>query len=79
MANPNVPTTIAEMEDGWHYAETIGKKPYRKELRNLQIELLKLQRWVIDTGQRLVLVFEGRDAAGKGGSIKRFTEHLNPR
>ena len=45
----------------------------------MQIELLKLQSWVKDTGQRLVLVFEGRDAAGKGGTIKRFTEHLNPR
>ena len=45
----------------------------------LQIELLKLQNWVKDTGQRIVIVFEGRDAAGKGGTIKRFTEHLNPR
>lgn len=79
MATPTPPTTIAEMEDGSLYGDTIHKKPYRKELRNLQIELLKLQRWVIDSGQRLVLVFEGRDAAGKGGSIKRFTEHLNPR
>ena len=47
--------------------------------RAVQIELLKLQAWVKDTGQKLVLVFEGRDAAGKGGTIKRFTEHLNPR
>ena len=45
----------------------------------LQIELLKLQGWVKDTGQKVVVVFEGRDAAGKGGTIKRFTEHLNPR
>jgi polyphosphate kinase 2 len=45
----------------------------------LQIELVKLQNWVKDTGQRIVIVFEGRDAAGKGGTIKRFTEHLNPR
>jgi polyphosphate kinase 2 len=50
---------------------------YRK--RPLQIELVKLQNWVKSTGQRIVLVFEGRDAAGKGGTIKRFTEHLNPR
>src|ERR671920_1305911 len=49
------------------------------EKRKLQIELLELQGWVKDTGQKLVLVFEGRDAAGKGGTIKRFTEHLNPR
>ena len=44
-----------------------------------QIELLKLQAWIKDTGQRLVVLFEGRDAAGKGGTIKRFMEHLNPR
>jgi polyphosphate kinase 2 len=47
--------------------------------RPLQIELVKLQNWVKSTGQRIVIVFEGRDAAGKGGTIKRFTEHLNPR
>lgn len=46
---------------------------------NLQIERLKLQKWVKASGRRLVVVFEGRDAAGKGGTIKRFTEHLNPR
>jgi len=45
----------------------------------LQVELLKLQRWVEETGQKVVILFEGRDAAGKGGTIKRFTEHLNPR
>ena len=47
--------------------------------RLLQIELLKAQTWIRETGQRLVVVFEGRDAAGKGGTIKRFMEHLNPR
>ncbi len=52
---------------------------YEYELESLQIELVKLQRWVQDEGLRLALVFEGRDAAGKGGSIRRFTEHLNPR
>ena len=52
---------------------------YERAKRLLQIELVKLQNWVKDTGQRIVLVFEGRDAAGKGGTIKRFTEHLNPR
>src|SRR3954454_497199 len=55
------------------------RREYEVEKRKLQIELLKLQGWVKDTGQKLVLVFEGRDAAGKGGTIKRFTEHLNPR
>src|SRR5579875_1417769 len=47
--------------------------------RLLQIELLKMQRWVKGSGSRVVILFEGRDAAGKGGTIKRFTEHLNPR
>jgi polyphosphate kinase 2 len=55
------------------------RREYEVEKRRLQIELLKLQGWVKDTGQKLVIVFEGRDAAGKGGTIKRFTEHLNPR
>jgi polyphosphate kinase 2 len=52
---------------------------YADELVQLQIELVKLQRWVLDKGKRLAIIFEGRDAAGKGGTIRRFTEHLNPR
>ena len=52
---------------------------YEEELEQLQIELVKLQRWVQDNGIRLAILFEGRDAAGKGGTIRRFTEHLNPR
>src|ERR1700685_791905 len=52
---------------------------YERAKRLLQIELVKFQNWVKDTGQRIVIIFEGRDAAGKGGTIKRFTEHLNPR
>jgi polyphosphate kinase 2 len=52
---------------------------YEKQKYRLQVELLKLQAWVKDTGQRVVILFEGRDAAGKGGAIKRFMEHLNPR
>ncbi|QKV90587.1 polyphosphate kinase 2 [Streptomyces sp. NA02950] len=52
---------------------------YRKELRRLQIELVKLQEWVRAEGERLVVLFDGRDAAGKGGAIKRVTERLNPR
>jgi polyphosphate kinase len=65
--------------EGYPYSERMQRREYEIEKRRLQIELLKLQGWVKDTGQRLVLVFEGRDAAGKGGTIKRFTEHLNPR
>ncbi len=65
-----------------------GEYPYKRKLKradyehqkaDLQVELLKLQDWVRDTGQRVVVLFEGRDAAGKGGTIKRFMEHLNPR
>ena len=52
---------------------------YEKEKFRLQVELLKLQAWAKETGQRIVILFEGRDAAGKGGTIKRFMEHLNPR
>lgn len=57
----------------------MGKKEYEREKEPLQIELLKMQRWVKETGQRVVVLFEGRDAAGKGGTIKRFMENLNPR
>jgi polyphosphate kinase 2 len=55
------------------------KRLYEKELLRLQEELVKLSEWVKDTGARVVVVFEGRDAAGKGGAIKRITEHVNPR
>jgi polyphosphate kinase 2 len=60
----------------WIKKETLE---YRKELRRLQIELLKLQNHVKEKGLKLLLIFEGRDAAGKGGTIKRITEHINPR
>ncbi|WP_110180524.1 polyphosphate kinase 2 [Nocardioides solisilvae] len=65
--------------ENYPYDELMGRDDYEVEKYLLQIELLKLQYWVQDTGRRLVVVFEGRDAAGKGGTIKRFTEHLNPR
>lgn len=57
----------------------ISKKVYEKKLEELQIELVKLQEWVKAKGLRIVVIFEGRDAAGKGGVIKRITEKLNPR
>ncbi|MGV9452502.1 polyphosphate kinase 2 [Streptomyces sp. NPDC003635] len=60
-------------------AEKLPRKVYEKELLRLQTELAKLQEWVRAEGARLVVIFEGRDAAGKGGTIKRVTEHLNPR
>ncbi len=67
------------INDDYPYRTKMGRSEYEAEKRLLQIELLKVQRWVKDTGQRMLLLFEGRDAAGKGGTIKRFTEHLNPR
>ena len=65
--------------EDYPYPEKMTRDEYEYLKRPLQIELVKLQNWVKSTGQRIVLVFEGRDAAGKGGTIKRFTEHLNPR
>ena len=61
------------------YKSKMRRTHYEKQLRALQIELLKLQAYIKEAGLRLVIVFEGRDAAGKGGAIKRFTQHLNPR
>ncbi len=73
-----------ELADGWRegaypYKNLMSRKAYEKQKYRLQVELLKLQAWVKETGQRVVVLFEGRDAAGKGGTIKRFMEHLNPR
>ncbi len=61
------------------YKKKISSKSYEKQKAALQVELLKVQEWVKSTQQKIVILFEGRDAAGKGGAIKRFTEHLNPR
>ncbi len=61
------------------HAERMGRKRYNREMARLQIDLVKLQAWARDTGTRIALVFEGRDAAGKGGAILRFRENLNPR
>ena len=59
--------------------DKLDEKFYIKELENLQIELVKLQEWIREQGLKVVVIFEGRDAAGKGGTIKRITEKLNPR
>jgi len=61
------------------YKDKMKKAVYEAQKAKLQVELLKVQQWVEDTNQKIVILFEGRDAAGKGGTIKRFTEHLNPR
>ena len=64
---------------GYPYKNLMLRKNYERSKYQLQVELLKLQAWVKETGQKVVILFEGRDAAGKGGAIKRFMEHLNPR
>jgi polyphosphate kinase 2 len=70
---------VTTWKEDYPYQERMTRRDYEITKRAVQIELLRLQAWVKETGQRVVLVFEGRDAAGKGGTIKRFTEHLNPR
>lgn len=72
-------SSIAPLPEGYPYRTRMRRAVYEKEKKILQIELLKVQSWVKDSGQRIVSLFEGRDAAGKGGTIKRYMEHLNPR
>lgn len=82
-----VPPAVKDIEhpkntfeyDKYPYAKKMANNVYMHEMEDLQVHLLKLQNWVKETGQKVVLIFEGRDAAGKGGTIKRFMEHLNPR
>ncbi|UOQ56573.1 polyphosphate kinase 2 [Leucobacter allii] len=69
----------AAWRQGYPYPTKLSRSAYEQEKHRLQIELLKLQAWVKESGEKIVILFEGRDAAGKGGAIKRFTEHLNPR
>jgi len=73
-----------ELADNWQdggypYLNLLSRKSYERQKYRLQVELLKLQAWVKESGQRVVVLFEGRDAAGKGGTIRRFMEHMNPR
>ena len=70
---------VETWRDDYPYDELMDREAYEAEKYQLQIELLKFQYWSQDVGAKHVLVFEGRDAAGKGGTIKRFIEHLNPR
>ncbi|MEH0844354.1 polyphosphate kinase 2 [Micromonospora sp. CPCC 205711] len=72
-------TPVDTWREDYPYDERMPRDEYDHHKRLLQIELLKLQDWVKESGERLVILFEGRDAAGKGGTIKRFMEHLNPR
>ncbi len=66
-------------DGGYPYKHLMQRRNYERQKYRLQVELLKLQAWVKETGQKVVILFEGRDAAGKGGTIKRLMEHLNPR
>ncbi|GAA1889978.1 polyphosphate kinase 2 [Lapillicoccus jejuensis] len=70
---------VETWREGYPFDARLDRDTYEHEKRRLQIELLKLQNWTKAEGRRIVILFEGRDAAGKGGTIKRFTEHLNPR
>ena len=75
----NEDSTSARLPTSYPYRTRMRRQDYEKAKHALQIELLKVQSWVKETGQRVVILFEGRDAEGKGGTIKRFMEHLNPR
>jgi polyphosphate kinase len=80
--DPVLPDRIAEnalTSGGYPYRKPLARKAYEKELIALQVELVKLLEWQLQSGARSILAFEGRDAAGKGGSIKAVREHLNPR
>ncbi len=72
-------TSNAQGYDEYPYEKKMKRRAYEARKAELQAELLKVQLWAQDTGQKFAMLFEGRDAAGKGGTIKRFTEHLNPR
>ena len=84
LASENAVRPDEELAGDWRtgaypYKNLMSRKRYETQKYQLQVELLKLQLWAKETGQRVVILFEGRDAAGKGGAIKRFMEHLNPR
>jgi polyphosphate kinase 2 len=75
----SAPVQIDDMEGSPPYTERLRSKEYEHTLLDLQIELAKVQRWIKEERERVLVIFEGRDAAGKGGAIRRFTEFLNPR
>ena len=76
---PDTARVTPEWQHDYPYAKKLSTAEYEREKRLLQIELLKLQSHIKHSSERLLILFEGRDAAGKGGAIKRFMEHLNPR
>ena len=80
--NPDLPDWITDdliRSDGYPYDKKLKKKHYERDLEALSLELIKVQQWQEETGARVVLLFEGRDAAGKGGTIAAFREYMNPR
>ena len=80
--NPDFPKKLKDitLKSGQYpYDKKLKRSKYEEELEDLQVELVKVQEWVQDKGERIVMVFEGRDAAGKGGSIKTLTQYTNPR
>ncbi|MDO5104095.1 MAG: polyphosphate kinase 2 [Lautropia sp.] len=77
--NPDEELADDWRDGGYPYKNLLRRSSYEKDKFRLQVELLKLQAWAKEKGERVVILFEGRDAAGKGGTIKRFMEHLNPR
>ena len=77
--HPDDDLAVDWRDGGYPYKNLMRRASYEEQKYQLQVELLKLQAWTKETGQRVVILFEGRDAAGKGGAIKRFMEHLNPR
>ncbi|MBL8447350.1 MAG: polyphosphate kinase 2 [Zoogloeaceae bacterium] len=77
--NPDDELSADWREGGYPYKNLMQRRNYERQKYRLQVELLKLQAWVKESGQKVVILFEGRDAAGKGGTIKRFMENLNPR
>jgi len=77
--NPLDKPADAFSDPNYPYEKKMSRREYEAKKRLLQIELLKLQRWIKEEGEQVIIIFEGRDAAGKGGAIKRMMEHLNPR
>jgi polyphosphate kinase 2 (PPK2 family) len=80
--NPELPDWVKDealTSGGYPYDKKLKRDEYDDDLRLLQIELLKLQNWARESGARVVIFVDGRDAAGKGSTIKRFMQHLNPR
>src|SRR4051812_50215743 len=79
MPDPSTPTASSLMARDEAPAAKLKRKVYEKELRKLQVELCHLQQWVKAKNLRAIILFEGRDTAGKGGTIKALTEHVSPR